>query len=74
MPQDSGDSGERVLGVIMVQHYTDPHAYDESDQALLQAIANQAAIALENARLYSEAQREKQYFESLVRNNPAVSW
>ena len=59
-------------GVIAVQHYTDPDAYDESDQALLQAIANQAAIALENARLYSEAQREKQYFESLVRNNPAA--
>jgi hypothetical protein len=65
-------SGGRVLGVIAVQHYTDPHAYDESDRALLEAIANQAAIALENARLYSEAQREKQYFESLVRNNPAA--
>jgi PAS domain S-box-containing protein len=68
----SDGSDGRVLGVIAVQHYTDPHAYDESDQALLEAIANQAAIALENARLYSEAQREKQYFESLVRNNPAA--
>ena len=65
-------SGGRVLGVIAVQHYTDPHAYDESDRTLLQAIANQAAIALENARLYGEAQREKQYFESLVRNSPAA--
>ena len=61
----SGGMGERVLGVIMVQHYTDPHAYDESDQALLEAIANQAAIALENARLYGEAQQEKLYLQQV---------
>ena len=71
----SGGSGERVLGVIMVQHYTDPHAYDESDQALLEAIANQAAIALENARLYGEAQREKQQFEQAsARSGSSASW
>ncbi len=56
----------------MVQHYTDPNAYDESDRMLLEAIANQAAIALENARLYGEIQREKRYFESLVLTNPAA--
>ncbi len=46
--------GERVLGVIVVQHATNPRAYDESHQALLEAVASQAAIALENARLYTE--------------------
>ena len=65
-------TGRRVLGVIILQHYTDPNAYNASDQALLEAIANQAAIALENARLYGEAQREKHYFESLVLTNPAA--
>jgi GAF domain-containing protein/DNA-binding response OmpR family regulator/HPt (histidine-containing phosphotransfer) domain-containing protein len=49
--------GERVLGVIAVQHYTDANAYDQSHQALLEAVANQAAIALENARLFGETQR-----------------
>ena len=44
--------GERMIGVMVVQHYSDPYAYDESHQALLEAMANQAAIALENARLY----------------------
>jgi PAS domain S-box-containing protein len=44
--------GERVIGVMVVQHYSDPYAYDESHRALLEAMANQAAIALENARLY----------------------
>jgi GAF domain-containing protein len=48
---------ERVLGVIVVQHYTDPQAYDPSHQVLLETVANQAAIALENARLFGETQR-----------------
>ena len=47
--------GERVLGVIAVQHYTDPDAYDDTHLMLLQAIAGQAAVALENARLYVDA-------------------
>ena len=70
--RDLDETGERALGVIILQHYTDPSAYSASDLALLEAIANQAAIALENARLYSEVQREKRYFESLVQNNPAA--
>jgi PAS domain S-box-containing protein len=50
--------GERVLGVIILQHYTTPNVYDESHQALLETIASQAAIAIENAHLYDQAQRE----------------
>jgi signal transduction histidine kinase/DNA-binding response OmpR family regulator/HAMP domain-containing protein len=56
--------GDRVLGVLSVQHYTDPMAYDDSHVALLQSIANQAAIALENARLYTEAQRARETAEA----------
>jgi len=43
---------ERVLGVLAVQHYSDPAAYDDMHRELLEAIAAQAAIAFENARLY----------------------
>jgi PAS domain S-box-containing protein len=51
-------SGERVLGAIVVQHYTEPDVYDQSHRILLESIASQAAIALENARLFEQAQRE----------------
>jgi PAS domain S-box-containing protein len=44
--------GGRILGVLAVQHYEDPYAYDDTHRELLEAIAAQAAIALENARLY----------------------
>ncbi len=45
-------TGERVLGVIAVQHFTDEYAYDQNDLNVLQSIANQTGIALANARLY----------------------
>jgi PAS domain S-box-containing protein len=49
--------GDRVLGVMAVQSYTTPRAYDEHDRNLLTAIASQTAIALENARLYEGARQ-----------------
>ncbi len=49
--------GDRVLGVMAVQNYTVPHVYSEHDRNLLTAIASQAAIALQSAHLFEEAQR-----------------
>jgi len=50
-------AGEQVIGVISVQSYA-TNAYDQDDLALLVGIAHQAAIAIENARLYSAIQQE----------------
>jgi diguanylate cyclase (GGDEF)-like protein len=47
---------ERVIGVMVVQSYR-PKAYTEEDIRTLETIALQAAIAIENARLYAEEQR-----------------
>jgi len=49
-------AGDQVLGVMSVQSYTTPRAYDEHDRSLLTALASQTAIALQNARLFEEAQ------------------
>jgi signal transduction histidine kinase/DNA-binding response OmpR family regulator/PAS domain-containing protein len=46
--------GERVLGVISVQNVQKPNVYDEHDRDILATIASQAAIAIENARLFNE--------------------
>ncbi len=47
---------ERVIGVLSIQNYR-ADAYSEDHIRLLERIAVQAAIAIENARLYSEIQR-----------------
>ena len=45
-----------VIGVLDVQSDL-LNAFDESDLAVLQSLANQAAVAIENARLYEQAQQ-----------------
>jgi diguanylate cyclase (GGDEF)-like protein/PAS domain S-box-containing protein len=47
---------ERVIGVLSIQNYR-ADAYTEDHIRLLERISVQAAIAIENARLYSEIQR-----------------
>jgi GAF domain-containing protein len=46
----------RVIGVLGVQS-DQPFAYDQADVALLQLLASQAGVAIENARLFEETQR-----------------
>ncbi len=56
--------GQKTIGAMSVQSYTRA-AYNERDLALLTGIANHVAVALENARLYTEAQRRAER-EALV--------
>lgn len=49
--------GEWVIGVISVESEA-PDAFTEQDERLLATLANQAAIAFENARLYEAIQKE----------------
>jgi diguanylate cyclase (GGDEF)-like protein/PAS domain S-box-containing protein len=49
--------GERIVGVISMQSYK-PNAYDPAQIRLLETIATQAAVAIENSRLYEKAQLE----------------
>jgi len=49
-------AGERVLGVLSIRT-RQQQGFSEEDLTLVEAFASQAAIALENARLYHEAQR-----------------
>ncbi len=48
---------EKVVGVLTIVHAV-PKAYSEEHLELVQAIADQAGIAVLNARLFSESQRQ----------------
>jgi nitrate/nitrite-specific signal transduction histidine kinase len=52
---------EQVIGVLDVQS-EQTNAFDESDMTVVQSLANQAAIALENARLFDAEQRRAEQF------------
>ncbi len=58
----------RVLGILNAES-TEPDAFGPADEELLCILANQAALALENARLYAEERR--QVDEMLVLNDLA---
>ncbi|HEY75156.1 MAG TPA: PAS domain-containing protein [Thermoflexia bacterium] len=55
----------KVVGAICTQSYT-PFAFTEEDQELLMALANQAAVALENARLFREIERNREYLRTVL--------
>ena len=54
----------KVIGVLNIES-TKPDAYTERDESLLTALANSAAIAFENARLYKSEQKRRQEAENL---------
>ena len=51
-------TGGKVLGVIAAYHPTRDHAYDGNDLEALQAIADVAAFALNNARLFYDVNED----------------
>lgn len=66
-------AGERVLGVLNAAKATLDAAFTAADQELLQLLAGQAAVAIENARLYSEVLRSEERYRALLRHaNDAV--
>ncbi len=54
-----------VLGVLLVQSRA-PGQFGEEDRQLLSALADQAAIAIENARLYEQVRRHAEELEAKV--------
>lgn len=55
-----------VVGVLSVQSH-EPHALDDSDRRLLTEIAVQAAIAIENARLYQQLEERTVQLAQVIR-------
>ncbi len=55
---------ERVIGVLSVQSY-EPNAYTDTDVQLVTTIATQAAVAIENARLFQAEREQREMAEAL---------
>jgi len=49
--------GNAMLGALSLHDFDAEHAFNESDEHLLQTLANSMSIALENARLFDETKQ-----------------
>ncbi len=59
--------GDQVLGVVDMQA-TEPDSFDLADLEALGVLADQLAIALQNAQLFEEIRRLKEFHENIVQN------
>ncbi len=64
--------GVRLVGAMSVWHSDSSKQFGSEHVRLLNLFAPQAAIAIENARLFADANRQKQYFEHLLGNSPVA--
>lgn len=60
-------SGDQVIGALDVQSET-AHAFTDDDISVLQALANQIAIAIDNATLFAEQQTTLEENQRLAEN------
>jgi len=63
--------GGKVIGVLNAESQ-EPEAFDEADQQLLSTLADQAALAIQNARLFSDLSRRLQELTRLQEVSAAV--
>lgn len=61
-----------LIGVLVLGRKLSEQAYSQDDQTTLMTLANQTAVAMENARLYEETQRRLQESEMLNRVRASI--
>ena len=64
----------KLIGVLYLENNLTPRAFTSERIAVLELLASQAAISLENARLYSELQRSEDRLRSVINTIPAHAW
>ncbi len=64
--------GSKAIGAISVQSVDEEGRFGEADSRLLATIAANVGVAIQNARLFSEVERQRGYLESLVSISPAA--
>src|SRR4029077_6885618 len=64
--------GSTAIGVISVQSIEEEGRFGEADSRLLATIAANVGVAIQNARLFTEVERQREYSASLVEISPAA--
>ncbi|GAB4527138.1 MAG: hypothetical protein Fur0018_12660 [Anaerolineales bacterium] len=64
--------GQRVLGALVVQSTTTPRLYGAHERELLYSVAAQAAINIQNARLFAQTTQNLEETEALYQASRAI--
>ena len=64
---------ERPLGMMLLDNPGKIDAFSQELQQLAQAVGQQAAVAIDNARLYEQAQTERQRAEKLIKRVRSIN-
>lgn len=62
-----------VIGVLNVNTTHPERLFDERDLELLETVANELAVAIDNARLYARVNRRTRHLDSLLRVSKTVT-
>ncbi len=60
----------KTIGAMVVQHYTDPNAYGEREQHMLEFVSTQVAIAINRKRSEEKLEEERILLRTLIDNLP----
>lgn len=64
---------DEVIGTLTVTRHLSPAPYTDEDEYFLQALADRAAQAIDNARLHREAREAEARYRALIEQIPAVT-
>ena len=63
-----------TIGVLVVQHYRNPNAYDLRDLEFLDSVGGHIALAIERRRAEDELRRSESMLRLLFEHNPLPTW
>lgn len=60
----------RTIGVMTVQHYSDPHAYGERERQMLEYVSSQVAKAIAHTQAQTALRESEERYRRLVESSP----
>lgn len=65
---------KKVIGVMTVQHYVDPHAYGEQEQQILEFVSSQVARAIERKQAEEALRVSEERYRRFVEQSSEGIW